>query len=93
MYDIKFNKVIDSIVAHEDTVTCLCWGSVSRCLVSASWDCTLKVWHNIFENEKWHRLKIGSAVRFDFDSRIMCCSINRFVVQLFSASNSLYAVI
>ncbi|KAK6632193.1 hypothetical protein RUM44_007224 [Polyplax serrata] len=77
VYDIKFNKVIDSIVAHEDTVTCLCWGSVSRCLVSASWDCTLKVWHNIFENEKWHRLKIGSAVRFDFDSRIMCCSINR----------------
>ncbi|EEB19713.1 protein FAN, putative [Pediculus humanus corporis] len=76
VYDIMFNKLIDSIIAHEDTVTSICWGSVSRCLVSSSRDCTLKIWFNIYQDDKWHRLKITSALRFDLDSRITCSVIN-----------------
>lgn len=79
VYDIDFGKVIDSIRGHEDAVSSVCWGDSTRCLVTSSWDCSVKVWRGMYQGSKWHRLKATTLIRIDRDSRFTCASINRLI--------------
>ncbi|KAL0274091.1 UNVERIFIED_CONTAM: hypothetical protein PYX00_006608 [Menopon gallinae] len=74
--DIDFGKVIDSIKAHEDTVSGISWGETSQYLVTASWDCSVMVWKGMYLNGEWHKLRANSSLRFELDSPVICCSIS-----------------
>ncbi|RZB38733.1 protein FAN-like [Asbolus verrucosus] len=50
LYDLDYGKVTESVLAHEDAITCMCWGQRSSILVSGSGDCTVKVWKGLNNN-------------------------------------------
>ncbi|XP_044266497.1 protein FAN-like isoform X1 [Tribolium madens] len=50
LYDLDYGKVTESVLAHEDAITCMCWGKKSNILVSGSGDCTVKIWKGLNNN-------------------------------------------
>jgi factor associated with neutral sphingomyelinase activation len=50
LYDLDYGKVTESVLAHEDAITCMCWGKIASILVSGSGDCTVKIWKGLNNN-------------------------------------------
>ncbi|KAJ3655160.1 hypothetical protein Zmor_014297 [Zophobas morio] len=50
LYDLDYGKVTESVLAHEDAITCISWGTKSNILVSGSGDCTVKIWKGLNTN-------------------------------------------
>lgn len=82
LFDLDYGRVTDSILAHEDAVTCLCWGEKLNLLVSGSDDCTIKIWKGFTNNPS----SVYSCLykHIDHNSRITCVS--------FDSSNKYLAV-
>jgi len=53
-YSVAFGRELGSWAAHDDTVACLQLLS-EECLITASWDCSVKLWRC------WHRPLHGAA--------------------------------
>ncbi|XP_018570993.1 protein FAN-like [Anoplophora glabripennis] len=47
LYDLDYGKVKESVLAHEDAITCMSFASKINLLVSGSGDCTVKIWKGL----------------------------------------------
>lgn len=50
LYDMDFGRITQTIVAHEDAVTCMAWGEKLNLLCSGSGDCTVRLWKGFNSN-------------------------------------------
>lgn len=50
LYDLDYGKITESVLAHEDAITCISFGAKSNLLVSGSGDCTIKIWKGLNSN-------------------------------------------
>nr|CAD7574462.1 unnamed protein product [Timema californicum] len=76
LYNLEFGRIVDSIRAHEDAVSCLCWTNSTQMLVSGSWDCSIRIWQGMAEGK---RIKPATALvaQLDHDAHITCLDITR----------------
>ncbi|KAG5342883.1 FAN protein, partial [Acromyrmex heyeri] len=84
-YDIEFGRVIDVLQGHEDAVSCLAWSSTHRVIISGSWDCTAKVWHEYTSGSKIKPTECFIA-QLDHDSKVICINISRDDTMLVSGT-------
>lgn len=75
-YDLDFGRVTQSLIAHEDAVSCLAWGNTKMLLASGSWDCSVQLWSGLTSNTPI-RLFNNILAKFDHDSHITCLSFNK----------------
>ncbi|KAG5324079.1 FAN protein, partial [Pseudoatta argentina] len=84
-YDIEFGRVIDVLQGHEDAVSCLAWSSTHRVIISGSWDCTAKVWHEYTSGSKIKPTECF-ITQLDHDSKVICINISRDDTMLVSGT-------
>ncbi|KAK4880232.1 hypothetical protein RN001_008378 [Aquatica leii] len=71
LYDLDFGKVIQTVIAHEDAVTCLAWGIKCKLLASGSSDCTVKIWKS-FANSDVIKPVECLQTQLDHNSQVNC---------------------
>lgn len=64
-----------SVIAHEDAITCLAWGQKAQLLASGSSDCTVRIWKSIANCDVIKPVQC-LKVQFDHNSRINCLCFN-----------------
>ncbi|XP_025263556.1 protein FAN isoform X2 [Camponotus floridanus] len=84
-YDIEFGRVIDVLQGHEDAVSCLAWSPTHQVIISGSWDCTAKVWHEYTSGSKIKPVECFIA-QLDHDSKVTCINISRDDTMLVSGT-------
>ncbi|KAB0797363.1 hypothetical protein PPYR_08357 [Photinus pyralis] len=82
LYDLDFGKVIQTVMAHEDSVTCLAWGNELKLLASGSSDCTVKIWRSFANSDVIKPMQCLES-QLDHNSQLTCLC--------FSPDNSLLA--
>ncbi|RZF42157.1 hypothetical protein LSTR_LSTR004306 [Laodelphax striatellus] len=77
MYDIECGRVIDQVNGHEDAVSCLLWCDQKNYLISASWDCCVRIWH-IPDTNPYKMLKPASALiaQLEHDTKVTTVAIS-----------------
>ncbi|CAG9825349.1 unnamed protein product, partial [Phaedon cochleariae] len=81
LYDLDYGRVTESVLAHEDTITCLCFGVKYNLLVSGSGDCTVKVWKGLNTNGVIKPIQCLHKL-IDHNSQVNCLNFdndNRFL--------------
>lgn len=84
-YDIEFGRIIDVLQGHEDAVSCLAWSPKHQVIISGSWDCTVKVWHEYTSGSKIKPAECFIA-QLDHDSKVTCINISRDDTMLVSGT-------
>ncbi|KAK7576021.1 hypothetical protein V9T40_012307 [Parthenolecanium corni] len=76
IYNIECCCVIDTIDAHEDTVSCLGWCSQTRRLISGSHDCSIYVWS---ASLPWKPFRLASALKANIQhyDKVICLTISK----------------
>ncbi|XP_033226844.1 protein FAN-like isoform X2 [Belonocnema kinseyi] len=75
-YDVEFGKVIDSILGHEDAISCLAFSAINNVIISGSWDCTAKVWRTYTSGSKIKPAEYLVA-QLDHDCKVTSINISR----------------
>ncbi|KAK5646659.1 hypothetical protein RI129_005123 [Pyrocoelia pectoralis] len=75
LYDLDFGKIIQTVIAHEDSVTCLAWGNKSKLLASGSSDCTVKIWKSFFRSNVIKPMQCLQS-QLDHSSQLTCLCFN-----------------
>lgn len=76
LYDMDYGRVTDTVLAHEDAITCLCFGQKLNVLVSGSSDCTVKLWKGLTSNGKIRPIQCLHK-QIDHNSQVHCVSFDR----------------
>ncbi|XP_031342782.1 protein FAN-like isoform X2 [Photinus pyralis] len=71
LYDLDFGKVIQTVMAHEDSVTCLAWGNELKLLASGSSDCTVKIWRSFANSDVIKPMQCLES-QLDHNSQLTC---------------------
>ncbi|KAF5306415.1 hypothetical protein FQA39_LY08924 [Lamprigera yunnana] len=71
LYDLDFGKITQSVIAHEDAVTCLAWGKKCQLLASGSSDCTVKIWKSLALTDIIKPVQCLQA-QLDHNSQVNC---------------------
>ncbi|XP_054283298.1 protein FAN-like [Macrosteles quadrilineatus] len=87
MYDVACGRVIDTMLGHEDAVTCVCWAAERRLLVTGSWDGWVRLWQTeTFPPSEPIRPASDLVSQLDHDGRVTCLCVNRTNTQLASGT-------
>lgn len=73
---MDYGRVTQSVLAHEDAITCLCFGLKSNFLVSGSADCTVKFWIGLNNSGKIRPIQCLHK-QIDHNSQVNCISFSR----------------
>lgn len=75
-YDVEFGKVIDTLLGHEDAISCLAYSSKYNVIISGSWDCTVKIWRSYTSGTK---IKVAECfvAQLDHDCKVTCVNLSR----------------
>ncbi|KAF2878744.1 hypothetical protein ILUMI_27419 [Ignelater luminosus] len=71
LYDLEFGKVTQSVIAHEDAVTCLAWGKKCNLLASGSSDCTVRIWKSFANSDVIKPVQCLKS-QLDHNSHVTC---------------------
>jgi factor associated with neutral sphingomyelinase activation len=74
VYSVDYGRVVDSVLAHDDALSCM--DMSDDVLVSGSWDSTLKVWKVLPSGID----KVAIADFVDNDSEINCVAIHSHLI-------------
>jgi factor associated with neutral sphingomyelinase activation len=72
IYSINYGRIIDTIEAHDDAVSCLCFKQ--DILISGSWDATVKIWKFSYKDNTLDNKPIFDFT--DFESEVHCIDID-----------------
>ncbi|VEN59952.1 unnamed protein product, partial [Callosobruchus maculatus] len=75
LYDMDYGRVRESVLAHEDAITCLCFSEKTNILVSGSADCSVKVWKGLNSNGVIKPIQCLQK-QIDHNSQVNCLSFN-----------------
>ncbi|XP_029048246.1 protein FAN-like isoform X1 [Osmia bicornis bicornis] len=84
-YDIEFGRVIDTLLGHEDAISCLALSSSRQIIISGSWDCTAKLWQCYISGTKIKPAECLIA-QLDHDSKVTCINVSRDETLLVSGT-------
>lgn len=73
---MDYGRVTETVQAHEDAITCLCFGLKSKLLVSGSADCTVKFWKGLCNNGKIRPIQCLHK-QIDHNSQVNCIGFDR----------------
>nr|CAH7741761.1 unnamed protein product [Callosobruchus chinensis] len=75
LYDMDYGRVRESVLAHEDAITCLGFSEKTNILVSGSADCSVKVWKGLNSNGVIKPIQCLQK-QIDHNSQVNCLSFN-----------------
>lgn len=78
MYDVACGRVIDSVLGHEDAVTCLVWAPERQVLMSGSWDCCVRLWRTNNPPTEPIRPASDLVTQLEHESKVTCLDVNRY---------------
>lgn len=84
-YDVEFGKVIDTLLGHEDAVSCLAYSSKNNVIISGSWDCTVKIWRSYTSGTKI-RVAECLVAQLDHECKVNCINLSRDETLLVSGT-------
>lgn len=92
LYSLQTGKFLEYLTGHEGPVSGLAFSPNSNLLVSASWDCTIRIW-NLFEGSKCMRDTITLAnevitVAFRLDGNQFAASLSNGNIVFFNPHTS-----
>ncbi|XP_012940404.1 protein FAN [Aplysia californica] len=73
-YSIEYGRVLDTLHAHDDAVSCVRWKASK--LFTASWDSTVKVWEMDFSNTQSGLPNPDYVGQLDHDEGVTCMDID-----------------
>lgn len=79
---MDYGKVTESVLAHEDAITCMCFGNKINVLVSGSGDCSVKVWKGL-NNEGIIKPIQCLEKQIDHNSHVNCLHFDRLLRLFF----------
>nr|XP_022903280.1 protein FAN-like [Onthophagus taurus] len=75
IYDLDYGRIMQSVEAHEDAVTCMLWSNKLNLLCSGSSDCTIRIWRGF--NEYGAIKPIQCLIsQLDHNSEVTCFCFN-----------------
>ncbi|CAH0557856.1 unnamed protein product [Brassicogethes aeneus] len=75
LYDMDYGKVTETVLAHEDAITCMSFGFKCNLLVSGSGDCTVKIWKGLNTNGIIKPIQCLQK-QIDHNSHVNCLTFN-----------------
>lgn len=75
-YDLDFGRIMHTLLAHDDAVSCLAWGNTKQLLASGSWDCSIQLWFGLTKTCQIKQFQNVFA-KFEHDSHVTCLAFNR----------------
>ncbi|KAJ8939230.1 hypothetical protein NQ318_015188 [Aromia moschata] len=76
LYDPNYVSVKESVLAHEDAITCMAFGTKVNFLVSGSADCTVKIWRGLNSNGVIKPIQCLQK-QIDHESQVLCLCFDR----------------